>query len=56
MTDCWSPTRFLDARGAEREAGRPQGAGAQEAGSVAAARCAEGGSRRTLLRPGEGLL
>lgn len=50
------PLRFLDVGGAECEAGRPEGAGAQEAGSVAAAGRAEGGGGRPLLRGGEGFV
>ncbi len=56
LTGCLSSIRFLDAGGAEREAGHPEGAGAQEAGSVAAARRAEGGGGRALLRGGDGLV
>lgn len=46
----------MDAGGAERETRRPEGAGAQEAGSVAAARRPEGGGGRPLLRGGDGLV
>lgn len=53
---CLSSIRFLDAGGAEREAGCPEGAGAQEASSVAAARRAEGGGGRALLCGGDGLI
>lgn len=48
--------RLLDAGGAERKAGGPQGAGPQEAGPVAAAGRPEGGGGGALLCGGDGLL
>lgn len=48
--------RFLDSGGAECEAWRPEGAGAQEAGDVAAARRAAGGGGGVLPRGGDGLV